>query len=101
MVVRNPPYIPLDIHHLFVDFKAAFESTDKSCLFGALSKFGIPVKLITVMQKHVDIDIIVVNNIAVSSVFSRLGKESKDVGLMVNEGNKKYQVLRVLKNLKK
>ncbi|XP_049306103.1 LINE-1 retrotransposable element ORF2 protein isoform X2 [Bactrocera dorsalis] len=36
----------IDTHHLFVDFKAAFDSTKRSCLYAAMSEFGIPAKLI-------------------------------------------------------
>ena len=33
-------------HHLFVDYKAAFDSTIRDCVFPALSELGIPAKLI-------------------------------------------------------
>ncbi|XP_049306066.1 LINE-1 retrotransposable element ORF2 protein isoform X2 [Bactrocera dorsalis] len=36
----------IDTHHLFVDFKTAFDSTKRSCLYAAMSEFGIPAKLI-------------------------------------------------------
>ncbi|XP_049301820.1 LINE-1 retrotransposable element ORF2 protein isoform X6 [Bactrocera dorsalis] len=36
----------IDTHHIFVDFKAAFDSTKRSCLYAAMSEFGIPAKLI-------------------------------------------------------
>ncbi|XP_054089770.1 LINE-1 retrotransposable element ORF2 protein isoform X1 [Zeugodacus cucurbitae] len=36
----------IDTHHLFIDFKAAFDSTKRSCLYAAMSEFGIPAKLI-------------------------------------------------------
>ncbi|XP_049318579.1 LINE-1 retrotransposable element ORF2 protein isoform X1 [Bactrocera dorsalis] len=36
----------IDTHHLFVDFKAAFDSTKRSCLYAAMSEFGTPAKLI-------------------------------------------------------
>ncbi|XP_054085666.1 LINE-1 retrotransposable element ORF2 protein isoform X1 [Zeugodacus cucurbitae] len=36
----------IDTHHLFVDFKAAFDSTKRSCLYAAMSEFDIPAKLI-------------------------------------------------------
>ncbi|XP_054086050.1 putative uncharacterized transposon-derived protein F52C9.6 isoform X2 [Zeugodacus cucurbitae] len=145
----------IDTHHLFIDFKAAFDSTKRSCLYAAMSEFGIPAKLIrlckltlsntkssvrigkdlsepfdtkrgfrqgdslscdffnlllekiiraaelnregTIFYKSVqllayadDIDIIGSNNRAVCSAFSRLDKEAKRMGLVVNEDKTKY-----------
>ena len=145
----------IDTHHLFVDFKAAFDSTERSYLYAAMSEFGIPAKLIrlckmtllntssavrigkdlsepfdtkrgfrqgdslscdffnlmlesivraaelnrsgTIFYKSVqllayadDIDIIGLNNRAVSSAFSKLDKEAKRMGLVVNEDKTKY-----------
>ena len=36
----------IDTHHLFVDYKAAFDSTIREHLYAAMSEFGIPAKLI-------------------------------------------------------
>ncbi len=36
----------LDTHHFFVDFKAAFDSTDRNHLYAAMSEFGILTKVI-------------------------------------------------------
>jgi len=36
----------IDTHHLFVDFKAAFDSPDRAHLYTTMSEFGIPDKLI-------------------------------------------------------
>ncbi|XP_054084799.1 uncharacterized protein LOC128921370 [Zeugodacus cucurbitae] len=145
----------IDTHHLYVDFKAAFDSTKRSCLYAAMSQFGIPAKLIrlckltlsntkssgmigkdlsepfdtkrgfrqgdslscdffnlmlekiiraaelnregTIFYKSVqllayadDIDIIGNNTRAVSSAFSRLDKDAKRMGLVVNEDKTKY-----------
>ena len=145
----------IDTHHLFVDFKAAFDSTIRDHLYAAMSEFGIPAKLIrlcrmtlsstsclvrigmdlsepfdtkrgfrqgdslscdffnlmlekviraaelnrggTIFYKSVmllayadDIDIIGTNARAVSAAFSALEKESRRVGLAVNEDKTKY-----------
>ena len=36
----------IDTHHLFVDYKAAFDSPRRDCLYATMSEFGIPAKLI-------------------------------------------------------
>ena len=36
----------VDTHHLFVDYKAAFDSPIRDCLYATMSEFGIPAKLI-------------------------------------------------------
>ena len=35
----------IDTHHLFVDYKAAFDSPIRDCLYATMSEFGIPAKL--------------------------------------------------------
>lgn len=39
-------YKQIDAYHIFIDFKTAFDSTDRSYQFDAMSKLGIPAKLI-------------------------------------------------------
>ena len=145
----------IDTHHLFVDYKAAFDSTIRSHLYEIMSEFGIPAKLIRLcrmtlsastcsvligkdlttpfdtkrgfrqgdslscdffnimMEKIVraaglrnsgtifyksfmllayadDIDVIGINSRAVSAAFSSLEKESRRLGLAVNEDKMKY-----------
>ncbi|XP_062141784.1 uncharacterized protein LOC133849679 [Drosophila sulfurigaster albostrigata] len=36
----------IDTHHLFVDYKAAFDSPTRERLYATMSEFGIPAKLI-------------------------------------------------------
>ena len=40
----------IDTHHLFVDFKAAFDSPNREHLYATMSEFGIPVKLIRLCE---------------------------------------------------
>ena len=147
----------IDTHHLFVDYKAAFDSTIRSHLYETMSNFGIPAKLIrlckmtlqntscavligkdlttpfdtkrgfrqgdslscdffnlmmeriiraadlrnsgTIFYKSFmllayadDIDIIGLNRRAVTAAFSALEKESRRMGLVVNEDKTKYML---------
>ena len=36
----------VDTHHLFVDYKAAFDSPIRDCLYTTMSEFGVPAKLV-------------------------------------------------------
>jgi len=38
--------VQIDTHHLFVDFKAAFDSVDRDELYNTMSSFDIPAKLV-------------------------------------------------------
>ena len=40
----------IDTHHLFVDYKAAFDSPIRDCLYATMSEFGIPAKLIRLFR---------------------------------------------------
>ena len=147
----------IDTHHLFVDYKAAFDSTIRSHLYSTMSEFGIPAKLIRLcrmtlsnttcsvligkdlttpfetkrgfrqgdslscdffnlmMEKIIraadlrstgnifyksfmllayadDVDIIGTNLRAISATFSSLEKESRRVGLLVNQDKTKYML---------
>lgn len=147
----------IDTHHLFVDYKAAFDSTIRSHLYETMSEFGIPAKLVrlckmtlsnsscavligkdlttpfdtkrgfrqgdslscdffnlmmeriiraadlwnsgTIFYKSFmllayadDIDIIGLNRRAVTAAFSALEKESRRLGLVVNEDKTKYMI---------
>jgi len=39
-----------DIHHLFIDFKAAYVSIDRRCLYAAMEELNIPQKLIALVK---------------------------------------------------
>lgn len=145
----------IDTHHLFVDYKAAFDSTIRGHLYETMAEFGIPAKLIRLcrmtlsnttcavligkdlttpfdtkrgfrqgdslscdffnlmMEKIVraadlrntgtifnrsimllayadDIDIVGINARYISAAFSALDRESRRMGLMVNEDKTKY-----------
>lgn len=147
----------IDTHHLFVDYKAAFDSTIRSHLYETMSNFGIAAKLIrlcrmtlrntscavligkdlttpfetkrgfrqgdslscdffnlmmerivraadlrnsgTIFYKSFmllayadDIDIIGLNRRAVTAAFSALERESRRLGLVVNEDKTKYML---------
>jgi hypothetical protein len=38
------------VHHLFIDFKKAYDSVRKEVLYNILIKFGIPMKLVRLMK---------------------------------------------------
>lgn len=40
----------VDTHHLFVDFKAAYDSVEREQLWGAMAEFGFPPKLISLTK---------------------------------------------------
>lgn len=40
----------VETHHLFVDFKAAYDSINRNALYNAMSEFGIPRKLINLVK---------------------------------------------------
>lgn len=40
----------IDTHHLFIDFKKAYDSIERENLFSAMSEFGIPAKLISLSR---------------------------------------------------
>ena len=40
----------IDTHHLFVDFKSAFDTPHIDHLYATMSKFGIPAKLIRLCE---------------------------------------------------
>lgn len=40
----------IDTHHLFIDFKKAYDSIQRDKLFSAMSEFGIPAKLISLCR---------------------------------------------------
>ena len=40
----------IDTHHLFIDFKQAYDTPDRNELFKAMNQFGIPKKLIKLSQ---------------------------------------------------
>jgi hypothetical protein len=39
------------IHHLFMDFKAAYDSINRKMLYSAMEEFGIPLKLIRLVKQ--------------------------------------------------
>jgi sorting nexin-29 len=39
-----------DTHHLFIDFKAAYDSIDRRSLYGAVEELNIPQKLIALVK---------------------------------------------------
>ena len=39
-----------DTHHLFIDFKTAYDSIDRSSLYAAMEELNIPKKLITLFK---------------------------------------------------
>ncbi|XP_051864248.1 uncharacterized protein LOC127566265 [Drosophila albomicans] len=96
----------IDTHHLFVDYKAAFDSPTRERLYATMSEFGIPAKLIRLCRMTLsstissvkllayadDIDIIGRSKRDVTAAFSAIEKESAKVGLAVNEGKTKYML---------
>jgi sorting nexin-29 len=38
------------IHHLFIDFKAAYDSINRKILYSAMEEFGIPLKLVRLVK---------------------------------------------------
>ncbi|CAD7014012.1 unnamed protein product [Ceratitis capitata] len=44
----------IETHYLFVDFKAAFDSTNRSSFYVTISEFGIPAKLIRLCKLTLD-----------------------------------------------
>ncbi|XP_062127293.1 uncharacterized protein LOC133839668 [Drosophila sulfurigaster albostrigata] len=111
----------IDTYHLFVDYKAAFDSPRRDCLYAAMSELGIPAKLTrlcrmtssnTISSVNVgcgqsetfttkcvqllgyadDIDIIGRTKRDVTGAFAAIEKESAKVGLAVNMEKTKFMV---------
>jgi len=43
----------IGVHHVFIDFKSAYDSIYREKLFGAMMEFGIPLKLIRLVKTTV------------------------------------------------
>jgi len=43
----------IGVHHLFIDFKSAYDSIYREKLFGAMTEFGISLKLIRLVKTTV------------------------------------------------
>jgi len=43
-----------DTHHLFIDFKAAYDSIDRCSLYAAMEEMNIPQKLIALVKATMD-----------------------------------------------
>ena len=64
-------------HHIFVDFKAAFDSLVRDRVYAAISELGIPAKLIRLCRM---------------TLTSSIERASGKMGLAVNEGKTKYML---------
>jgi hypothetical protein len=40
----------IETHHLFIDFKSAYDTIEREQLYGAMSEFNIPSKLIGIIR---------------------------------------------------
>src|ERR1700761_1702839 len=83
----------ISIHHLFVDFKQAYDSIIRNVLFGIMEEFGIPSKLIrlTKASKQTskqlaafadNADLIGRGTLAVKESFVEMQTTAKEVGLL-------------------
>ena len=52
-ILERTQEFQVDTHHLFIDFKAAYDSINRGELFSAMSEFGIPAKLISLCRMTV------------------------------------------------
>jgi hypothetical protein len=49
-VLKNVTNFGIETHHLFIDFRTAYDSIDRSDLYIAMEKFQIPRKLIALVK---------------------------------------------------
>ncbi|XP_052895738.1 uncharacterized protein LOC128302928 [Anopheles moucheti] len=87
-------------HHLFIDFKAAYDTIDRTELWNTMQQYGFPGKLVRLLRGHYgwgavqgfadDIDIIGRTSAAVCEAYTRLKRVAARIGLRINATKTKY-----------
>ena len=82
----------IGIHHLFIDFKSAYDSIHREKLLCAMTEFGNTSKLITFFFKTVqilvyadDIDLMARTTLGHNEAFLKLEKSARNMGLIINQ----------------
>ncbi|KAI8121895.1 Craniofacial development protein 2 [Lucilia cuprina] len=92
----------IDTHHVFVDYKAAFDTPIREKFYVAMSELGIPTKIVRLCSmtlRNTKSAVKVGADLSesfhtdrVSGAFNKLEKQSRIMGLKVNEDKTKYLI---------